>query len=84
MRIDAATDSQVKTILRNTITNCGGVPTDMELAIASTLVEAAVGEAVAGRCIEIAAGLVPGTERNRTWEEISHGIGREMLCAAGM
>jgi hypothetical protein len=84
MHIDEATDSQVKTIIRDTITNCGGTPKDMDLDICSTLVEDVVGKMVAGRCVEIATGLVPGTERNRTWEEISHGIGREMLGWAGM
>jgi hypothetical protein len=86
MRVDAVTDSQVKTIIRDTITNCGGTPKEIELDLCSTMVEDAVGKAVAGRCVEIATATVPipDGQRNRTWEEISHAIMRELLGWAGM
>jgi hypothetical protein len=41
---------------------------------------------VAGRCVVIATQMVPipGGERNRTWEEITHAIMRELLGWKGM
>lgn len=86
MRIDPVTDEQVKTNLKNMIVNCGATPNDLDVDLAFTAVENIMTKKIAGRCVVIATQMVPipGGERNRTWEEITHAIMRELLGWKGM
>ena len=86
MRIDPVTDEQVKTILKNMIVNCGATPNNLDVDLAFTAVENVMTKKIAGQCIVIATQMVPipGGQRNLFWDEITHGIMREVLGWTGM